>query len=124
MCSDPGVGPLLTHCLTQFHVWKPGEELETLWGTVNDHLLRDPTYSPCCHGPSHLKSQERAILGEPFWGKPSGSVQVLCRVESAAKEGTGNVPVRSKVLARGPPIILCGGEGQDGFVWSAVASTQ
>lgn len=89
---------------------------------MNDHPFRDPTYSPSCHGPSHPKSQEGAVLGEAVLGEPNGSVQVLCRVESAAKKDTGNVPVRSKVLALGPPIILCGGEGQDGFVWSTVAS--
>lgn len=52
-------------------------------------------------------------------GEPNGSVQVLCRVGSAAKD-TDRGPVRFKVLALGPPIILCGGEGQDGFVWSTV----
>lgn len=44
-------------------------------------------------------------------------MQILCRVGSAAKD-TDNVPARFKVLALGLPIILCGGEGQDGFVWS------
>lgn len=65
------------------------------------------------------KSHEGAILGEPNVG-----VQVLCRVGSAAKEGIGNAPARFNVLALGPSIILCGAEGQDGFVWSTVVGTQ
>lgn len=81
---------------------------------MNDHAFRDLTYSPSCHGPSSPKRHEGAILGEP-----NGSVQVLCRVGSAAKD-TDRAPVRFKVLALGPPIIPCGGEGQDGFVWSTV----
>lgn len=54
-------------------------------------------------------------MKEPFWGSP----MVGCRVGSAAKD-TGRASVRLKVFALGPPIILCGGEGQDGFVWSTV----
>lgn len=77
------------------------------------------TYSPSCHCLSSPKSHEGAILGEPNVG-----VQVLCRVGSAAKEGIGNAPARFNVLALGPSIILCGAEGQDGFVWSTVVGTQ
>lgn len=57
-------------------------------------------------------------------GEPDVSVQVLCRVGSAAKKDTGNVPARFKALALGLLIILCGAEGQDGFVWSTVVGTQ
>lgn len=94
---------------------KPGEELEALWGAVNDHPFRadNPAEIPLTlHGHSSPKSHEGTILGEP-----NGSVQILCRVGSAAKD-TGNVPARFKVLTLGLPIILFSGEGQDGFLWS------
>lgn len=60
-------------------------------------------------------------MKEPFWGSP----MVVCRVESAAKKDTGNVPARFKVLVpQGPPIILCGVVGWDSFVWSTVVGPE